>query len=235
MSQFFDENASDYDSFINLMTFGSDFAFKSEILANVLLYGGIKYDYNYTNILELGSGTGLLTIELAKLFPQARIIAIDSSAEYIQIAQAKSDELGIENIRFIRGDAYKVNKLLESGYKADLIIGAMFPKYLTDCFDHTCNFTRNLREISHEDTLIILQDISLPENALFQMIYTNHVNFVTETAKSIPKWKPLAEVLPMYAKNNWQKMLPLALEEAGFKTWSISQPLEISTIIFAEL
>lgn len=233
MNQLFTENAKEYDAFIFFTTLGTDFFFKREVINNILLYNFVQFGQQYHNILELGSGTGLLTLEMALLFPQTLITALESSEYYNKIAQQKCGELGCKNIKFITGNAAHPQTYVRKNYKADIIVGTMFPKYLNDCFDDTCAFTRNLRQLSHPNTLIILQDISVPDFPLFKSVYQSHINFVVEFAKQNPKWQSLAQELPQYANNNWKNQLPKALERAGFETWSLKQPFGISTIIFA--
>ena len=59
------------------------------------LFGDVKG----LNVLELGSGVGTLTLELAK---QAdRVVAIDMSEKHINIARQRAKELGLTNIEFI--------------------------------------------------------------------------------------------------------------------------------------
>lgn len=52
-----------------------------------ILYAIEKYNQNFTNILDIGTGTGILSISLAFLFPEARITACDISLRALQIAK----------------------------------------------------------------------------------------------------------------------------------------------------
>ena len=48
-------------------------------------------------IVDLGTGPGLLSIELNKLLPQAKIIGVDPSSEMLKIARKNADEAGMSN------------------------------------------------------------------------------------------------------------------------------------------
>lgn len=55
-------------------------------------------------VLELGCSSGLNTLAMAQLFPEAEFVAIDYSARQIQDAQATLDATGLTNVRFTQAD-----------------------------------------------------------------------------------------------------------------------------------
>ncbi len=55
-------------------------------------------------ILDLGCGTGTLTIELAKRYPHSYICGLDIAPGMITVAQQKALEAGNEQIEFLLGD-----------------------------------------------------------------------------------------------------------------------------------
>jgi 2-polyprenyl-3-methyl-5-hydroxy-6-metoxy-1,4-benzoquinol methylase len=48
-------------------------------------------------IVDLGAGPGLLSIQLHKLWPQAKIIGVDVSSEMLEIAKKNADKAGMSN------------------------------------------------------------------------------------------------------------------------------------------
>ncbi len=62
-------------------------------------------DQQFNNILEMGSGNALLTIELAKKYPNSQIIAIDISEDQIQLGMENITSQNIQNIKVIKMDA----------------------------------------------------------------------------------------------------------------------------------
>jgi SAM-dependent methyltransferase len=56
-------------------------------------------------IADLGTGPGLLSIELCKLMPEARIIGVDPSSGVLEIARRNAGEAGISNYETRLGSA----------------------------------------------------------------------------------------------------------------------------------
>lgn len=59
---------------------------------------------NVASILDLGSGEGQLGFVLKSIYPQARLVGIDSSEPAIERARARAKELGMSDAEFIVGD-----------------------------------------------------------------------------------------------------------------------------------
>jgi ubiquinone/menaquinone biosynthesis C-methylase UbiE len=70
-------------------------------------------------VVDLGSGPGLLGIEIGKLQPRARIIGVDPSNEMLQIARENAARAGLSNYDARQGTAEEIP--LESGC-SDLVI-----------------------------------------------------------------------------------------------------------------
>jgi len=56
-------------------------------------------------ILDLGTGSGILAVTLAKCLPDARVTAVDASAGAIEVARRNSERHGV-NVRFHQGHWY---------------------------------------------------------------------------------------------------------------------------------
>ena len=59
-------------------------------------------------IVDLGTGPGILSIELSKLLPDAKIIGIDPSPHMLKIAQHNADEAHIQNFETRLGRAENI-------------------------------------------------------------------------------------------------------------------------------
>jgi len=70
-------------------------------------------------IVDLGTGPGLLAIQLSKLLPQAKIIGIDPSSGMLKIARENADNAGVSNLETRMGRAEEMP--LESD-SADLVV-----------------------------------------------------------------------------------------------------------------
>ena len=86
---------------------------------------------------DFGTGSGILAVTVAKMFPRSRGIALDLSPEAIRIASTNAHRHGVaDRILFVRAD---FNEALFCDKKFDLILAN--PPYLG---------TAELDEISHE-------------------------------------------------------------------------------------
>ena len=55
-------------------------------------------------IIELGTGTGLSTLYLAKYNPGAEVITIDANNEMVKLAERNFERAGVDNIRVVVGE-----------------------------------------------------------------------------------------------------------------------------------
>lgn len=65
--------------------------------------------------LEIGAGTGLFSLELARRYPDKLFVAVDVKADRLQKGAYAALEQGIENILFVRARADQVDQLAELG------------------------------------------------------------------------------------------------------------------------
>ena len=125
--KFFDETGSTYDSVVSYGTLGKDKYWKKEILRQIS---------NGNSFLDLACGTGILTRKIAKKFPDAKIIGIDITKSYLDVAKQNSNSF--DNISFILDDAEEFK--LDS--KFDCITASYLPKYcdpeilVKNCINH---------------------------------------------------------------------------------------------------
>lgn len=61
-----------------------------------------------SSIVDLGTGPGLLSIELNKLLPQVKIVGVDPSSEALEIARKNADEAGMSNYETRLGRAEEI-------------------------------------------------------------------------------------------------------------------------------
>ncbi len=86
---------------------------KSKIQSTKYKVQSKKYKVQSTDalkILDIGSGSGCIAISLAKNFPNAKIVALDVSAEALEIAEQNAVDNGV-TIEFIQADILETNIL----------------------------------------------------------------------------------------------------------------------------
>jgi release factor glutamine methyltransferase len=80
------------------------------------------------SILDLGAGSGALTLALARAFPEAKLVGVERSAAALELARENARTNGMEGrVRFLAGDWFGP---LEEEVRFDLIVSN--PPYLTE-------------------------------------------------------------------------------------------------------
>ncbi len=74
--------------------------FKRRLIAEAGIEPGME-------VLDLGCGTGTLTVRLKRAHPQATVTGLDGDPEVLALAQAKAEQAGV-NIQWDHGMAYKL-------------------------------------------------------------------------------------------------------------------------------
>ena len=60
-------------------------------------------------VLDVGSGPGTITVDLAQRVSPGTVLGIDASAEVVALASDHAAERGVTNVRFETGDAYRLD------------------------------------------------------------------------------------------------------------------------------
>ncbi|HNQ43280.1 MAG TPA: peptide chain release factor N(5)-glutamine methyltransferase, partial [Candidatus Cloacimonadota bacterium] len=89
----------------------------------VLVERGSKRLAGTECVLDIGTGSGIIAIALARLFPQLRVHATDIDAEALEVAKANAIRLDTK-VSFFKADLYPEEK-----YQYDLIISN--PPYIS--------------------------------------------------------------------------------------------------------
>jgi len=79
--KFFDNTATTYDKVAHWATLGKDTFWKNEILKQIP---------EVNSILDLACGTGILTRKIAKKFPNTKIVGVDITETYLNLAKKNS-------------------------------------------------------------------------------------------------------------------------------------------------
>lgn len=63
------------------------------------------------DVIEVGAGTGLFSVELASLHPDKRYVAIDVKGDRLQTGAYEAQRRGLDNIFFVRARADQIEEL----------------------------------------------------------------------------------------------------------------------------
>lgn len=92
---------------------------KEDIRINSICKLDLKED---SNVLDIGSGTGSITVQCSKLCEKGIVYSIEKDEDAIDISRKNFDKFNCNNVKFLEGDAVEhLNKLLLENIKFDSI------------------------------------------------------------------------------------------------------------------
>lgn len=109
------------------------------------------------DVLEIGAGTGLFSVELAAKYPEKVFLALDVKGDRLQKGAKKAEELGLTNMFFIRARADQLAEVIAKNSLSEIWI--TFP----DPFPKKRSAGRRL---THSNFLKIYQDILKSQGSL---------------------------------------------------------------------
>ena len=180
--EFFENTAGSYEKVVSLTTFGKDAVWKKEI---------IKKIPKCNSILDLACGTGMLTFGIAANFPDSKIIGIDVTESYLNVARKKLNPN--QKISFLLCDAEK----MDLATKFDYIVSSYIPKYcLPSVLIEKCLNHLNL------SGKIILHDFTYPQNVVVKGLWNLYFVILKIAGQLVPNWKDVFENLPKLIKSS---------------------------------
>jgi len=216
--KFFDRTSESYDKIVSRTTLGKDSYWKKEILKKIP-----KCD----SILDLACGTGILTQQIAQKIPNAKIVGVDVTASYLEIAKKKL--ASNPNITFVHQDAEKINL----NTKFDCITSSYIPKYCTaEILVKTC--------LNHlkPGGKIILHDFTYPKNILVRKIWNLFFVILNRLGKYAPDWKEVFIELPkLIRSSSWIEEYETSMRKNGLiverqsLSWGTSAILTGSNVV----
>ncbi len=197
--KFFDETGTTYDGVVSYGTLGKDKYWKRKILKQIS---------NGTSFLDLACGTGILTRQIAEKFPNAKIIGVDITKSYLDVAKRNSNSF--DNISFILDDA----EVLKLDTKFDCITASYLPKY--------CNpevLVKNCINHLNPGGKIILHDFTYPKNLIIKGLWNLFLMFLRLVGYFIPSWKEALIGLPKLIRSTtWLHSYSNVMKKSGLST-----------------
>ncbi len=195
---FFNKTALSYDKIVNRITFGKDKDWKKEILKKIP---------QSESILDLACGTGILTRQISEKFPSAKIVGVDMTESYLEIAKKK---LALhQNISFVKQDAEKLNL----NYKFECITSSYLPKYckpeilINSCLYHL-----------KPGGKIILHDFTYPKNKTVRKLWNLYFVVLKILGFFTPSWKGVFIKLPKLIRSTkWLEEYENVMKKHGLK------------------
>lgn len=210
---FFGKTAKTYEKIATFATFGKDNYWKKEIID--------KID-NANTILDLACGTGKLTRMIASRFPSSKIVGLDISKSYLDIASKNS----FQNISFVHQDA----ESMSLDEKFDCICSSYIPKYcnpkilIKNCINHLA-----------PGGSIIFHDFVYPKNSLVQEFWKLHFVFLRFLGNFISSWSYAFSELPkLIQESKWVEQYSQELIKNRFEVRQQNLTWNSSVILYAK-
>lgn len=207
--KFFNKTALSYDTIVNRTTFGKDKYWKNEILKKIP---------QSESIIDLACGTGILTELIANKFPNAKIVGIDITKNYLEVAKRKMSSF--KNVSFVNQDAEKLNL----NYKFDCITSSYIPKY--------CNpeiLIKTCLEHLKPNGKIIFHDFIYPKNKFLKILWNFYFVILKGFGQLIPDWQEIFDELPnLIRTTKWLDEYEMVMKNFGlttrrqYMTWNTS-------------
>lgn len=80
-----------------------------------LCYEFDEWDKQSVDVVEVGAGNGLFSVELAARYPEQQFVALDVKGDRLQHGAYRAEERGLTNVRFVRARADQVLQLFDTG------------------------------------------------------------------------------------------------------------------------
>jgi demethylmenaquinone methyltransferase / 2-methoxy-6-polyprenyl-1,4-benzoquinol methylase len=187
VQRFFSGTGSSYDQVALMCTIGFDKYWKRKIIE--------KIPVRPTCILDQACGTGILTIRIARTFPDCRVIGVELRDEYLAIAREKARTSGLQNVEFILGRAEDV--VLEEG-GCDCITSSYLAKYA-----ELGALIANAGKMLRPGGLIIMHDFTYPPNPVFLSLWQAYFQLLRMFgSRMYPEWRTVFYELPTFLQQS---------------------------------
>jgi len=163
-------------------------------------------------VLDLASGTGILSFMVTDAFPDAHLTGVDLQEDYQAVAIERSKRRGLSDRTTWHRAAVEDVELSDGVY--DHVISCYLPKYA----DRPVLVERLARWCA-PGARVILHDFAHPtDERVERVLKQRHDQWLTKVRKERPHWISCFEDLyDIVKESTWTADLPPLLEAAGFE------------------
>jgi demethylmenaquinone methyltransferase/2-methoxy-6-polyprenyl-1,4-benzoquinol methylase len=199
---FFSGTGATYDRVVRCTTLGFDARWKARIIR------GIPHDSSA--IIDQACGTGILTTRIARSFPRARVVGVDMTEGYLEIARKKVRRLGLENVELLAGRAEDV---MPEG-KWDCITSSYLAKYAD-----LHRLVGVARSLLRPGGVLLMHDFTRPPGRVCVRLWRVYLGMLKTVGPCwYPEWKAAFDGLPaLLYRTSWVPQLAALLRAHGFR------------------
>jgi len=169
---FFAGTGRTYDQVVAVTTLGLDGYWKRRLLAHVP--AGAR------SILDLACGTGIVTRRLHERAPQARIVGVDLTEDYLAVARQSFADVDAD-VTFLHANA----EIVDLDGTFDVVVSSYIPKYV-DADALIGRFDPHLEP----GGIVALHDFDYPSGWIPRAVWRAHMQLVRVVGcRLVPSWK----------------------------------------------
>ena len=201
VEDFFAGTGKQYDRVVWWTTYGLDKRWKKRLLAHV--------PKDASRILDLASGTGIVLQMLHDRHPDAALVGVDITAEYLEHARKRFEGKDLDLTLQVSNA-----ELMELDGAFDAVVSSYIPKYVDP--DTVC---ARLADHVRPGTVISLHDFGYPRALVPKFVWNAHMWFLKQVVLRImPAWKVMFDdrLADLIRTTRWHRRWPEALERHGW-------------------
>ncbi len=202
VGRFFAGTGPSYDRVVAVTTLGRDGYWKRRLLAHV--------PADARSILDLACGTGIVSRQLHEQAPQARIVGVDFTEEYLEVAREKFADTDAD-VTFLRSNAETVE--LEGEF--DVVVSSYIPKYVD-----ANALLDNIDEHVAPGGIVALHDFDYPHGMLARIAWRLHMGLVRRLGRRVFEgWDECFDrnLAALIRDSHWVKEYVNAFERHGYE------------------
>ena len=201
VERWFSGTGSSYDRVVAWTTLGLDGWWKRRMLATM--------PPSADRVLDLACGTGIVLERLARKYPEAGLVGVDLTQEYLDVAERKLRGLGIQ-AELIHGNA---ESAALTG-RFDAVCSSYIPKYV-DADTLLAHITPHIRP----GGVVVLHDFTMPKTLVYRGVWRAWMGLLgTVGRRAFPAWEKALdrELVTVIQNTHWPRLFMDSLGRHGY-------------------
>ncbi len=201
VDRFFAGTGFSYDHMVAWGTCGLDRLWKRRLLAQI--------PEHPTRIVDQACGTGIVTMEIARRYPDCHVTGVELRDEYLQRAREKARALRMANVDFVLGRAEDV----VSAQPCDAIVSSYLAKYA-----ELPPLIANAAHMLRPGGVMALHDFACPRSPVIRLFWQAYLRLLRFVGRRLaPEWRIVFDELPTFLRQTrWVQESTVELARNGF-------------------